>query len=91
MKGKKKFGVQRLVRQPKIILYSVTDVSGTFCTLVDLAECSSTVVRCSALLGDISPIVLGDETPGENFKVCIDILLDVPMHWRSMAKASGGL
>ena len=38
-----------------------------------------------ALFGDISPRVLGDETSEENFNACIDIFLDVPMAWRSMA------
>ena len=40
---------------------------------------------CSALLGDISPMVFGVETSGENFNACIEIFLDVPMPWRSMA------
>ena len=40
---------------------------------------------CSALFGDISPMLLGVETSGENFNADIDIFLDVPMPWRSMA------
>ena len=40
---------------------------------------------CSALFGDISPMVLGVETSGENFNACIEIFLDVPMPGRSMA------
>ena len=40
---------------------------------------------CSVLFGDISPMVFGVETSGENFNVCIEIFLDVPMPWRSMA------
>ena len=40
---------------------------------------------CSALLGDISPMVFSVETSGENFNACIEIFLDVPMPWRSMA------
>ena len=40
---------------------------------------------CSALFGDISPMVFGVETSGENFNACIEIFLDVPMPWRSMA------
>ena len=40
---------------------------------------------CSALFGDISPMVFGGETSGENFNACIEIFLDVPMPWRSMA------
>ena len=40
---------------------------------------------CSALFGDISPMVFGVETSGENFIACIEIFLDVPMPWRSMA------
>ena len=30
-------------------------------------------------------MVFGNETLGENCNACIDILLDVPMPWRSMA------
>ena len=44
----------------------VVDVSATFLTFVYLTECSPTVVRCSALFCDISPIVLGDETSRED-------------------------
>ena len=40
---------------------------------------------CSALFGDISPLVFGVETSGKNFNTCIEIFLDVPMPWRSMA------
>ena len=40
---------------------------------------------CSALLGDISPMVFGVETSGENFSAFIEIFLDVPVPWRSMA------
>ena len=40
---------------------------------------------CSVLFGDISPMVFGVETLGENFNACIEIFLDVPMPWRSMA------
>ena len=39
---------------------------------------------CSALLGDISPMVLGVETSGENFNACIEIFIDVLMPWRSL-------
>ena len=56
---------------------TIADVSATCLALVYLTECSSTIiVRCSALLGDISPIVLGDETLWENFNA---------MSWWSMA------
>ena len=37
---------------------------------------------CSTLFGDISPMVFGVETSGENFNACIEIFLDVPMPWR---------
>ena len=37
------------------------------------------------LFSDISPMVFGVETSGENFHACIEIFLDVPMPWRSMA------
>ena len=40
--------------------------------------------ECSALFGDISPMVFGVETSGENFYACIEIFLDVQMPWRSM-------
>ena len=40
---------------------------------------------CSALFGDISPMVFGVETTGENFNACIEIFLNVPMPWRSIA------
>ena len=40
---------------------------------------------CSALFGDISPMVFGVETSAENFNACIEIFLDVPMPWRSIA------
>ena len=30
-------------------------------------------------------MVFGVETSGENFNACIEIFLDVPMPWRSMA------
>ena len=40
---------------------------------------------CSALFGDISPMVFGVETSGENFNACIEICLDILMPWRSMA------
>ena len=45
------------------------------------------VVRryCSALFGDISPMVFGVETSGGNFNARIEIFLDVQMPWRSMA------
>ena len=43
-----------------------------------LIECSPTVVRCSALFGDISPMVLGDETSADNFNAYFEIVLDVP-------------
>ena len=41
--------------------------------------------NCSARFGDISQIALGVEASGENFNACIEIFLDVPMPWRSMA------
>ena len=44
-----------------------------------------TFADCSALFGDISAMVFGVETSGENFNACIEIFLDVPMSWRSMA------
>ena len=53
-----------------------------------LAECSPTVVGCSALFGDISPMVLEDETSGENINAYIAIFGDVPMPWRSRAITS---
>ena len=34
---------------------------------------------------NVSPMVFGVETSGENFNACIEIFLDVPMPWRSMA------
>ena len=40
---------------------------------------------CSTLFGDISPMVFGVETSGENVNACIEIFLDFPMPWRSMA------
>ena len=40
---------------------------------------------CSALFGDISPMVFGVKTSGENFNACIEFFLDAPMPWRSMA------
>ena len=40
---------------------------------------------CSALFGDISPMILGVETSGENVNACIKIFLGVPMPWRGMA------
>ena len=40
---------------------------------------------CSALFGNISPMVFGVETSGRIFNACIEIFLDVPMPWRSMA------
>ena len=40
---------------------------------------------CSALFGDISPIVFGVKTSAENFNACIAIFHDAPMPWRSMA------
>ena len=57
-------------------------VFGTFWTLVYLAE-SPTVVRCSALFGDISAMVHGDETSRENFNAywnfsrCTDVLAKI--------------
>ena len=39
----------------------------------------------SVLFGDISPMVFGVKTSGENFNARIEIFLDVPMLWRSMA------
>ena len=39
---------------------------------------------CSALLGDISLMVFGVETSGENSNACIEIFLYVTMPWRSM-------
>ena len=39
----------------------------------------------SALFGDISPMVFGVETSGENFNACIESFLDVAMPWLSMA------
>ena len=55
----------------------VADVSGTFLALAYIAACS--------LFGDISLMVFGTETSGENFNACIEIFLDVPMPWQSMA------
>ena len=40
---------------------------------------------CSALFGDISSMVFGVQPLGENFNACIEIFLDIPMSWRSMA------
>ena len=40
---------------------------------------------CSALFGDISLMVFGVETSGENFNACIEFFIDVLMPWRSMA------
>ena len=40
---------------------------------------------CSALFGNISPMVFVVETSGENSNVCFETFLDVPMPWRSMA------
>ena len=40
---------------------------------------------CSALFGDISPMVFGVKTSGEKFNACIEIFLDFPMPCRSMA------
>ena len=44
---------------------------------------------CSALLGDILPMVFDVETSGKNVNACIKIFLDVPMPWRSMAITRG--
>ena len=60
---------------------NIADVSATFLTLVYLTECSPTAVCCSALFGNMSPMVLIDETSGENFNACIDTFIDVPMPW----------
>ena len=49
-----------------------------------LAECSPTVLRFSVLFGNISPMVLGDETSGENFNACIEFVIDIQILWRSM-------
>ena len=40
---------------------------------------------CSALFGDISPMVYGVETSEENFNACFDFFLEFPMPWRNMA------
>ena len=40
---------------------------------------------CSALFGDLSPMVFDVETSGENFNAFINFVLDVPMPWRSMS------
>ena len=40
---------------------------------------------CSALFRNISPMLFGVETSGENFNACIEFFLDVPIPWRSMA------
>ena len=40
---------------------------------------------CSALFGDISPMVFGVKTSGGNFNACIEFFLDLPMPWRSIA------
>ena len=61
----------------------IADVSGTFWTSVYIAGCPPTVVCCSALFGDISQMVLGEETSGDNLNACIDFFLDVPMPWRN--------
>ena len=63
----------------------VADVSAIFWTLVYLSESSPTVVRWSALFGDISRMVLDDEISGANFNACIQIFLDIPMPWWNMA------
>ena len=88
---------RRCTSQPKIIgdiitsnihreclhehIGNIADVSATFLTLVYLTECSPTVECCSALFGDISPMVLNDEKTGENFNACIGTFIDVPMPW----------
>ena len=40
---------------------------------------------CSALFGDISPMVFGVETSGENFNACIEFFIDVQLPSRCMA------
>ena len=60
----------------------VADVS-PMCLVHFYHWCTSPNVR--RLLGDISPMVFGVKTLGENFNACIEIFLDVPMPWRSMA------
>ena len=55
--------------------------------LLNLGVLRRMFADCSALFGDIFPMVLGVETSGENFKACIDFFLDIPMPWRRMAMA----
>ena len=42
-------------------------------------------VHCRMFADSVSPVVFGVETSGENLNACIEIFLDVPMSWRSMA------
>ena len=68
---------------------SIADVSPMCCRCVwdifNLGVHRRMFAYCSALFGDISSMVFGVQPLGENFNACIEIFLDIPMSWRSMA------
>ena len=59
-------------------------VSPMCCDIFNLCVPHRMFADCCALLSDISPMVLGHETSGENFNACIEFFGDVPMPWWSM-------
>ena len=73
---------------------NIGDVSVTFLSLVYITECLQTGVRFSALFGDISPMIFGDETLtffsmsrclGETSRLPTYVADHLPNYWRIVA------
>ena len=86
---------QRWITKPSAILSHRIFIADVYTSIADVSPCVWDIfglgvhrrmfADCSALFGDISPMMFGVETSGENFNSCIEIFLDVPMPWRLFA------
>ena len=83
---------RRWITKPSAILSHRIYIADVYTSIADLSPMCRRCVWDIFGLGvhrrmfaDISPMVFGVETSGENFNACIEIFQDVPMPWRSIA------